>query len=117
MKRREFVSAATLSTLRFVPALARSGPIGDISAVTTGGSTVTLRSAEVREFAEALKGQLLLRGDTGYEEARLLLNPSFDKYPALVVQPTDVADIQKGGQLRTRTQLAAGCEMRRAQFK
>jgi len=100
MQRREFVrsamlAAATLPTLRFVPALARSGPTSDIATVTADGRDLTLRSAEVREFSEALKGQLLLRGDAGYDEARLLLNPSFDKYPALVVQPTDVADIQK----------------------
>lgn len=100
MKRREFVSsailaAATLPTFRFVPAFARSGPIADISAVTADGRAVTLSSAEVREFAEALQGQLLLRGDAGYDEARLLLNPSFDKYPALIVQPTEAADIQK----------------------
>ncbi|MFC4312779.1 FAD-binding oxidoreductase [Steroidobacter flavus] len=100
MQRREFVhsallAAAVLPTMRFVPALARSGPTSDIPAVTVDGRAITLTSAEVRELAEALKGQLLLRGDAGYDEARLLLNPSFDKHPALVVQPTDVADIQK----------------------
>lgn len=99
MKRREFVSsailaAAALPMMRFVPALARSGPVSDISAVTVDGRAVTLSGAEVRELAEALQGQLLLRGDAGYDEARLLLNPSFDKYPALVVQPTEAADIQ-----------------------
>lgn len=100
MKRREFVNSALLAavalpTLGFVPALARFGPTSDISAVTVDGRAVTLRSAEVRELAEALRGQMLLRGDAGYDEARLLLNPSFDKYPALVIQPTDVADIRK----------------------
>jgi FAD/FMN-containing dehydrogenase len=100
MQRREFVNSALLAaavipTLRFVPALARSEPGADIPAVTVDGRAITLRSAEVRELAEALKGQLLLRGDGGYDEARLLLNPSFDKYPALVVRPTDVADVQK----------------------
>ncbi len=100
MKRREFVhsallAAAVLPTLKFVPALARSGPTSDIPAVTADGSAITLRSAEIRELAQALKGHLLLRGDAGYDEARLLLNPSFDKYPALVVQPTDVTDVQK----------------------
>ena len=99
MQRREFVrsavlAAATLSTLRFVPVLARSGPTSDIPAVTADGRAVTLRGVEIRELAQALKGQLLLRGDDGYDEARLLLNPSFDKYPALVVQPTHVADVQ-----------------------
>ncbi|WP_157995071.1 FAD-binding oxidoreductase [Peristeroidobacter soli] len=113
MQRREFVrstllAAAVLPTLRFVPALARSGPTPDIPAVTVDGSAITLRSAEVRELAEALQGQLLLRGDAGYDEARLLLNPSFDKHPALVVQPTDVADIQKAVSFaRERTLLLA----------
>lgn len=98
MQRREFVNSALLAAavipaLRFVPA--RSEPVSDIPAVTVDGRAITLRGAEVRELAEALKGQLLLRGDGGYDEARLLLNPSFDKYPALVVQPSDAADVQK----------------------
>jgi FAD/FMN-containing dehydrogenase len=100
MQRRDFVNSALLAvavlpTLRFVPALARSGPTPDIPAVTVDGRAITLSGAEVRELAEALEGQLLLQGDAGYDEARLLLNPSFDKHPALIVQPTEVADIQK----------------------
>ena len=99
MKRREFVrsallAAATLPTLQFVPVWARSGSIPDLTAVTTDGREVTLRSAEIGELAEALKGQLLLAGDAGYDEARLLLNPSFDKHPALVAQPSDVPGVQ-----------------------
>jgi hypothetical protein len=99
MKRREFVrsallAAATLHTLKLVPVWARSGPIPDLTAVTADGREVTLRSAEIRELADALKGQLLLAGDAGYDEARLLLNPSFDKHPALVAQPSDVSGVQ-----------------------
>ena len=30
----------------------------------------------------------------GYDDARRILNPSFDKHPALIVQPVDVPDIQ-----------------------
>jgi FAD/FMN-containing dehydrogenase len=47
----------------------------------------------VQELSDSLKGKLLLPGIEGYEEARLLLNPDFDKYPALVVQPTGPADV------------------------
>src|SRR5688572_4913461 len=99
MKRREFVrsallSAATLTTLKFVPVWARSGPIPDLTAVTTDGREVTLRSAQIKELADALKGQLLLSGDAGYDEARLLLNPSFDRHPALIAQPSDVSGVQ-----------------------
>lgn len=99
MKRREFVGSAllaagTLATLGFRPALARSGPIADLDAITADGREITLRGAAVGELARRLNGQVLLAGDAGYEEARQLWNPSFDKHPALIVQPVDVPDIQ-----------------------
>ena len=65
----------------------------DINAVTGDGAQVTLKQSAVQELSDSLRGQLLLPGNEAYEEARLLLNPSFDKHPALVVQPTGVADI------------------------
>src|SRR5690606_21567457 len=73
MKRREFMSSAlaagSLVAFKFTPALARSGPIPDIAAVTADGAEITLRSAEVRDLAKRLHGQLLLAGDAGYDEA------------------------------------------------
>lgn len=99
MRRREFVSSAlvaagSLTALKFTSVLARSGSIPNIAAVTSDGREITLRSAEVLDFAKQLRGQLLLAGDGGYEEARHVLNPSFDKHPALIVQPVDAPDIQ-----------------------
>ena len=99
MRRREFMSSAlfaagSLAAFEFTSSLARSGPIPDIAAITSDGRGVTLRGADVLDLARRLHGQLLLAGDAGYEEARHLLNPSFDKHPALVVQPVDVSDIQ-----------------------
>ncbi|MFZ2507953.1 MAG: FAD-binding oxidoreductase, partial [Steroidobacteraceae bacterium] len=40
------------------------------------------------------RGALLLAGDPGYDEARRVLNESIDRRPALVVQPTGVADVR-----------------------
>jgi FAD/FMN-containing dehydrogenase len=99
MKRREFVSSAlvatgSLSAFKFTEVLARSGPLPNIEAVTSDGRQITLLSSEVLDLAKQLHGQLLLAGDAGYEQARQLLNPSFDKHPALIVQPVDVSDIQ-----------------------
>jgi FAD/FMN-containing dehydrogenase len=54
---------------------------------------VTLSDSLVAEFARALRGRVLLRGDTGYDDARRILNPSFDKYPALIAQVTGAADV------------------------
>jgi len=101
MKRRDFVqsslwTAAALSVAQFKPvyATAREGAVADVAAVTGDGREITLRGADLRDLAAKLHGQLLLAGDRGYEDARHILNPSFDKHPALIVQPADVPDIQ-----------------------
>jgi FAD/FMN-containing dehydrogenase len=65
----------------------------DLDAVTGAGAGVTLRGRDVAELAASLRGRLLIAGDDGYDAARRILNPSFDKHPALVVQPTGSADV------------------------
>ena len=101
MKRRDFVqssllAAAALSVpgFRTVHATARAGNVADVAAVTGDGRAITLRGADIQDLAAKLHGQLLLAGDHGYDDARRILNPSFDKNPALIVQPLDVPDIQ-----------------------
>lgn len=66
----------------------------DIDAVTGDGAGIVLEKAAVNELGEALRGNLLLTGSEGYDVARRVLNASIDKYPALIVQPSGVADIQ-----------------------
>ena len=66
----------------------------DINAVTGDGAEVTLKRAAVQELGDSIRGNLLLPGHEAYEEARLVLNPSFNKHPALIVQVKGVADIK-----------------------
>lgn len=101
MKRRDFVQSSLLAAaalgvpgFRAVHATARSGKVADVAAVTGDGRAITLRGADIQDLAAKLHGQLLLAGDHGYDDARRILNPSFDKNPALIVQPLDVPDIQ-----------------------
>jgi FAD/FMN-containing dehydrogenase len=101
MKRRDFVqsslwTAAALGVTKFsaVHALSRPGTVPDVAAVTGDGRQITLRGADIQDLASKLHGQLLLAGDRGYDDARRILNPSFDKNPALIVQPLDVPDVQ-----------------------
>jgi FAD/FMN-containing dehydrogenase len=103
MKRRAFLqsalaSAAALSLPRsnLLAAAMRAEPVAPASlgAVTGDGKAVTLSERALAALRARLRGRLLLASDEGYEEARQILNPSFDKYPALVVQPTGVADIR-----------------------
>ena len=64
-----------------------------IAAKSGTGKEVTLESAALEELKGALRGNLLLPGNEGYEIARKVLNPSIDKHPALVVQPRVPADV------------------------
>jgi FAD/FMN-containing dehydrogenase len=102
MDRRRFIrnslSAAVAVSMPLAPLWAslRHTPTAvtaDVDALTGNGNQVTLQKAAVQELSDALKGKLLLPDSEGYDEARLLLNPDFDKYPALVVQPTGAADV------------------------
>lgn len=100
MKRRQFVqsslfaAATTLPGFRAVYAAVRSGKAPDVAAITGDGREITLRGADIDDLAARMRGQLLLAGDNGYDTARQILNPSFDKRPALIAQPTGVADVQ-----------------------
>ncbi|MBC7893902.1 MAG: FAD-binding oxidoreductase [Cytophagaceae bacterium] len=104
MKRRVFIqsavaTAAAISVPRtpaFAIAPRRVGPriLADLEAVTGDGARVTLTAAALEDLKGRLRGKLLLSGDEGYDRARQILNPSFDRRPALIVQPTGVADIR-----------------------
>ena len=103
MKRRAFVhstltAAAALALPRARPLSAFYRVVGqdvpDVEAVTGDGKSITLKGTEIAQLAARLRGRLLLAKDEGYHQARRILNPSFDKYPALIAQPTGVADIR-----------------------
>jgi FAD/FMN-containing dehydrogenase len=100
MKRRDFLSssllaaAATLPGIRAARAVPTSGAVADILAVTGDGQEITLRGADVQSLAGELRGALLVAGEDGYDRSRLVLNPSFDKHPALIACPASVADVQ-----------------------
>jgi FAD/FMN-containing dehydrogenase len=57
------------------------------------GEEITIEEAALHELKGELRGRLLLAGNDGYDAARRVLNPSFDKHPALIVQPSGAADV------------------------
>ncbi len=73
---------------------AASQAAAGIPAVTLDGKAIVIEQAAVKELKSSLRGPLMLAGDPGYDDARRVLNRSIDKKPALIVQPTGVADIQ-----------------------
>jgi len=66
----------------------------ELSAVTGDGRPVTLTAKSIADFRAAMRGRVLLAADAGYDDARRILNPSFDKRPALIAQPTGTADVR-----------------------
>ena len=73
---------------------AASQAAGGLAAVKLDGSATVIEQAAVAELKASLRGPLLLSGDAGYDSARRLLHPQFDKRPALIVQPTGAADVR-----------------------
>ncbi|MEE8306280.1 MAG: FAD-dependent oxidoreductase, partial [Gammaproteobacteria bacterium] len=66
----------------------------DVQALSGVGEELTLPRLVVQELAAAMRGGLLLPGMEGYESARMVMNRSIDKHPALIAQCTGVADVQ-----------------------
>jgi hypothetical protein len=103
MKRRAFLqSAAATAAVLTLPdrpvfaslTSASSRHLRSVDAVTGDGKAVTLSDAALADLRAQLRGRLLLAADHGYDDARRILNPSFDRRPALIVQPTGVADLR-----------------------
>ncbi len=103
MKRRTFLrsslGAAAAASLPFplrLEAAYHPAPTlpADLQAITGDGREITLTSKAIADLAARLKGRVLLAGDDGYDGARQILNPSFDKRPALIAQVTGTADIR-----------------------
>lgn len=106
MKRRQFLqssavaaaSAALPLTLFSKTALAQAAEQiaevqSDVLAVTGDGAEISIERAAVEELKGALRGNLLMPGQAGYDVARHVLNADVDKHPALIVQPTGAADV------------------------
>ena len=67
--------------------------MSDIQAITIDGGETILTEGHVNEFASRFRGQLLRRGDDGYDRARAIWNGMIDKRPALIARSTGVADV------------------------
>jgi hypothetical protein len=100
MKRRDFLqscfiaAAATAPGLQPAYAVVAGGTVPDIPAVTGDGRDVLLKGADVSALARQMRGTVLIAGEDGYELSRRVLNPSFDKRPAVIARPADAKDVQ-----------------------
>ncbi|HNP36404.1 MAG TPA: FAD-binding oxidoreductase [Woeseiaceae bacterium] len=103
MNRRGFVRSALAAAVAgniasrsaFAAILGATNKVtADINARTGDQQEVTLKMASVQELGDSIRGNLLLPGNEAYDQARRVLNPTFDKHPALIVQPLGTADVK-----------------------
>lgn len=52
-----------------------------------------MNDADVEKLRSRLRGQLLLPGDEGYDEARKIFNAMIDRRPALIARCVGAADV------------------------
>ncbi|MFM0244741.1 FAD-binding oxidoreductase [Paraburkholderia sediminicola] len=57
---------------------------------------VSVSSSAVDELKTATRGQLLLPGDAGFDEARSIWNAMIDRHPAMILRCAGVADVRRG---------------------
>jgi FAD/FMN-containing dehydrogenase len=50
-------------------------------------------ASTLQDLRDSLKGNLILPGDDGYDEARTVFNGMIDRKPSLIVQPLDTEDV------------------------
>lgn len=103
MERRTFVRAVSAAAVvgslprrELVASPVRVAPLRlpDVEAVTGDGARVLLASKDLTDLGSQLRGRVLLSDAADYDDARRVLSPSFNRFPALIVQPTGVADIR-----------------------
>lgn len=57
------------------------------------GKQATLTASDVKDLKGALRGELLLPGESGYDQARKIWNGAFDRKPALIARCVGAADV------------------------
>jgi hypothetical protein len=66
-----------------------------LPAVGLDGKPIAIARADIKAFRASLRGQLLLAGNEGYEDARKIWNGVFDRHPALIARCADSGDVVK----------------------
>ena len=88
------------------PCKCRARDIGDDAAMTRTDNTLRLAAdaeqALVAELRSSLRGPVVGRDDAGYDEGRLVWNGLIDRYPAVIAQCRDVADVVEAVRIARR---------------
>jgi FAD/FMN-containing dehydrogenase len=95
LNRRKFVRSLAAATVALPAAKlwANAGFGASVPAVTGAGKATTLAASDIDDLRRSLRGQLLLAQDRGYDSARRLWNPMFERHPALIARCAGTEDV------------------------
>jgi hypothetical protein len=96
MKRREFCHSTLAASIAAAYPFMTNAALADtsVAAVSLDGNEIELEKAVIREFAQQLKGPLLMPGDTQYDYARRVWNGMHDRHPALIARCANSDDVR-----------------------
>jgi hypothetical protein len=96
MKRREFFHSTLAASIAAAYPFMTNAALADtsVAAVSLDGNEIELEKAVIREFAQQLKGPLLMPGDTQYDYARRVWNGMHDRHPALIARCANSDDVR-----------------------
>jgi FAD/FMN-containing dehydrogenase len=66
-----------------------------VDVMTLGGGSASVDGTALENFRAGLRGALLLDGQSGYEEARLVWNGNVNRRPAVIVRCAHASDVQR----------------------
>ncbi|MBX3563557.1 MAG: FAD-binding oxidoreductase [Sphingomonas sp.] len=109
LDRRAFVRSGLVATAAAVAAVPAGGlwakPVlkgsglaaipDEMAAIALNGKSLALKRADIRALRDALKGQVLLAQDEGYDSARRIWDTSFDRRPALIARCANAQDVMQ----------------------
>jgi hypothetical protein len=97
MRRRAFCASAlalaSTSTLSLRRGLAASSVSTEIPVIRGDGKHATISASDAADLKASLRGELLVPGQSGYDQARKVWNGAFDRRPALIARCVGAADV------------------------
>ena len=97
MKRRTFCAAgvAALAAAAYPYRRAGAAAASELGASGLDARQLTLKAADLDDLRAGLRGELITAQQPGYDSARRLWNPAFDRHPALIVRCLGAADVRR----------------------
>jgi FAD/FMN-containing dehydrogenase len=70
----------------------------DVAAIGLDGKALSLKDGDIDNLRASVRGEVLTADQSGWDTARRLWNPVFDKKPALIVRCVGAADVRRAVQ-------------------